>query len=186
MLEYLRIRGLALIDDMELEFGDGMNVLTGETGAGKSFILKAINFVLGDKLSTDMVRPGRDKAQVEALFTRQGEQGEEEIVLRRELSASSGRSPFSALLILSTASCSSFESRRSSLLVPDFKISIAGNILFSESLRSNTSSILPVPLNSSYTTSSILLPVSTSAVASIVRLPPSLIFLAAPKKRFGM
>ena len=94
MLEYLRIRGLALIDDMELEFGDGMNVLTGETGAGKSFILKAINFVLGDRLTTDMVRPGRDKAQVEALFTRRGEQGEEEVVLRRELSAASGRSHF--------------------------------------------------------------------------------------------
>ena len=94
MLEYLRIRGLALIDDMELEFGDGMNVLTGETGAGKSFILKAINFVLGDRLATDMVRPGRDKAQVEALFTRQGPEGEEEIVLRRELSAASGRSHF--------------------------------------------------------------------------------------------
>lgn len=94
MLEYLRIRDLALIDDMELEFGNGMNVLTGETGAGKSFILKAINFVLGDKLTTGMVRPGRDKAQVEALFTRQGEHGEEEVVLRRELSASSGRSHF--------------------------------------------------------------------------------------------
>jgi len=95
MLEYLRIRGLALIDDMELEFGPGMNALTGETGAGKSFILKAINFVLGDKLTTDMVRPGRDKAQVEALFTRRDENGdEEEIVLRRELSAASGRSHF--------------------------------------------------------------------------------------------
>ena len=95
MLEYLRIRGLALIDDMELEFGSGMNALTGETGAGKSFILKAINFVLGDKLSTDMVRPGRDKAQVEALFTRRNAEGEEEeVVLRRELSAASGRSHF--------------------------------------------------------------------------------------------
>ena len=95
MLEYLRIRGLALIDDMELEFGPGMNALTGETGAGKSFILKAINFVLGDKLSTDMVRPGRDKAQVEALFTRvNADREEEEVVLRRELSASSGRSHF--------------------------------------------------------------------------------------------
>ena len=95
MLEYLRIRGLALIDDMELEFGSGMNALTGETGAGKSFILKAINFVLGDKLAADMVRPGRDKAQVEALFTRRSENGEEEeIVLRRELSAASGRSHF--------------------------------------------------------------------------------------------
>ncbi|MGN1038777.1 MAG: AAA family ATPase, partial [Mailhella sp.] len=94
MLEYLRIRGLALIDDMELEFGDGMTALTGETGAGKSFILKAINFVLGDKLPADMVRPGSSKAQVEALFTRRHGTGEEELVIRRELSASSGRSHF--------------------------------------------------------------------------------------------
>ena len=54
---------------------------------------------------------------------------------------------------------------------------------FPDSFRSSTSSMLPVPLNSSYTTSSILLPVSTSAVARMVRLPPSRIFLAAPKKR---
>ena len=46
--------------------------------------------------------------------------------------------------------------------------------------------MLPVPLNSSYTTSSILLPVSIRAVARMVRLPPSLIFLAAPKKRLGI
>ena len=50
MLEYLRIKNLALIEDMELEFGRGMNVLTGETGAGKSFILKALGFLLGDRL----------------------------------------------------------------------------------------------------------------------------------------
>ena len=47
MLEYLHIRDLALISDMELEFASGMNVLTGETGAGKSFILKALNFLMG-------------------------------------------------------------------------------------------------------------------------------------------
>lgn len=58
MLEYLRIRNLALIEDMELEFAPGMNVLTGETGAGKSFILKALGFLLGDRLAADMVRPG--------------------------------------------------------------------------------------------------------------------------------
>ena len=66
MLEYLRIRNLALIEDMELEFDDGINVLTGETGAGKSFILKALGFLLGDKLGADMVRPGAGRAQVEA------------------------------------------------------------------------------------------------------------------------
>lgn len=90
MLEYLRIRDLALIEDMELEFGPGMNALTGETGAGKSFILKAINFLLGDKLSVDMVRPGRERAQVEALFA--GADGD--LVLRRELLAETGRSRF--------------------------------------------------------------------------------------------
>ena len=69
MLEYLRIRNLALIEDMELDFSPGMNVLTGETGAGKSFILKALGFLLGDRLSAEMVRPGAQRAQVEALFT---------------------------------------------------------------------------------------------------------------------
>ena len=88
MLEYLHIRNLALIEDMELEFAPGMNVLTGETGAGKSFILKALGFVLGDRLSADMVRSGADKARVEALFTLDGE----ELVIRRELLAESGRS----------------------------------------------------------------------------------------------
>lgn len=91
MLEYLHIRDLALIEDMELEFGSGMNVLTGETGAGKSFILKAINFLLGDKLSVDMVRPGRERAQVEAQFVRPDGS---ELVLRRELTAETGRSRF--------------------------------------------------------------------------------------------
>lgn len=90
MLEYLRIRNLALIEDMELEFSPGMNALTGETGAGKSFILKAINFVLGEKLDAEMVRPGRDKAQVEALFSRP----DGDVVLRRELIAGTGRSRF--------------------------------------------------------------------------------------------
>ena len=47
MLEYLRIRNLALIEDMELEFSRGINVLTGETGAGKSFILKPLGFLRG-------------------------------------------------------------------------------------------------------------------------------------------
>ena len=88
MLEYLRIRNLALIEDMELEFASGINVLTGETGAGKSFILKALGFLLGDRLGVEMVRPGADRAQVEALFVLNAE----EIVLRRELAADSGRS----------------------------------------------------------------------------------------------
>lgn len=90
MLEYLHISNLALIEDMTLEFASGINVLTGETGAGKSFILKALNFVLGEKLNADIVRPGAEKARVEAIFVHNGE----ELILRRELSAESGRSRF--------------------------------------------------------------------------------------------
>lgn len=88
MLEYLRIRDLALIEDMELDFAPGLNALTGETGAGKSFILKALNFLIGDRLASDMVRPGKDKAHVEALFALP----DGDMVLRRELTADTGRS----------------------------------------------------------------------------------------------
>ncbi|WP_027184059.1 DNA repair protein RecN [Desulfovibrio inopinatus] len=88
MLEYLRIRNLALIADAELEFDAGLNVLSGETGAGKSFLLKAIGFAVGEKMSADMVRPDEEKAVVEALFS----VGEDEYIIRRELAAGSGRS----------------------------------------------------------------------------------------------
>ncbi len=88
MLELLRIRDLALIEDLEMEFAPGMNVITGETGAGKSFILKALEFLTGEKAGPDLVRPGKEKAVVEALF----ERGGGEVILRRELLAESGRS----------------------------------------------------------------------------------------------
>jgi DNA repair protein RecN (Recombination protein N) len=88
MLETLRIRNLALIDDVELEFCSGLNVLTGESGAGKSFILRALDFILGERISADLVRPGREKALVEAVFSLDGE----DVFLRRELSARTGRS----------------------------------------------------------------------------------------------
>jgi len=87
VIELLRIKNLALIADVELEFGPGLNVLTGETGAGKTFVLKALEFLTGDRLSADMVRPGSDKAQVEALFVL----GNEELIIRRELASQTGR-----------------------------------------------------------------------------------------------
>ncbi len=90
MLEFLRIQDLALIEKMELEFAPGMNVLTGETGAGKSFILKALNFLLGEKMNAEMIRTGQDKALVEAIFM----YNNEELILRRELFAQNGRSRF--------------------------------------------------------------------------------------------
>jgi len=93
MLELLRIRDLALIEDAELEFAPGMNALTGETGAGKSFIVRAIDFLTGEPMSADLVRPGKDKAVVEAVFVVQEDGGPpEDLIIRRELSADTGRS----------------------------------------------------------------------------------------------
>lgn len=89
MLDYLRIQDLALIEDVALDFGPGVNVLSGETGAGKSFILKAINFLTGDKLGTNLVRPGKEKASAEAVFRLPDGA---ELFIRRELMADTGRS----------------------------------------------------------------------------------------------
>jgi DNA repair protein RecN (Recombination protein N) len=69
MLLYLRIENFALIDHLELDFGAGLNVLTGETGAGKSIILDAIDAVLGGKVSSRVIRTGTNRTMVEATFS---------------------------------------------------------------------------------------------------------------------
>ena len=68
MLSLLRIQNLAIIDNLELELGPGLNVLTGETGAGKSILVGALKLVLGGKPRPEMVRTGAESAVVEALF----------------------------------------------------------------------------------------------------------------------
>ena len=68
MLSSLKIHNFALVDRLELEFARGMNVLTGETGAGKSIILDAIEVALGGKVSSRTIRTGSDRAIVEATF----------------------------------------------------------------------------------------------------------------------
>lgn len=68
MLLCLRIENFALIDQLELEFGTGLNVLTGETGAGKSIILDAIDAILGGKVSSRAIRTGTSRAMVEGTF----------------------------------------------------------------------------------------------------------------------
>lgn len=69
MLLSLYIENFALIDKLELEFGAGLNVLTGETGAGKSIILDAIDAVLGGKVSSRVIRTGSQRAMIEGTFT---------------------------------------------------------------------------------------------------------------------
>ena len=81
MLRFLRVRRLAVIDSVEVEFGPGLNVLTGETGAGKSILVEAVGLLLGGRASGDLVRTGEEAASIEAIF----ESGGEELLVRREI-----------------------------------------------------------------------------------------------------
>ena len=99
MLRFLRITHLAVIDAAEVEFGAGLNVLTGETGAGKSILVEAVGLLLGGRASADMVRTGEELATIEAIF----ETGGEELLVRREIT-SQGRSRAFVNGALATAS----------------------------------------------------------------------------------
>ncbi len=88
MLRFLAIRRLAVIDALEIEFAPGLNVLTGETGAGKSMLVEAVGLLIGGRASGDLVRTGEESASIQAVFeTPDGK----ELVVRREVS-SQGRS----------------------------------------------------------------------------------------------
>lgn len=69
MLQSLYVKNLALIEETEVEFGGGLNILTGETGAGKSIILGSVNLALGGRYTKDMIRRGADYGFVELVFT---------------------------------------------------------------------------------------------------------------------
>ena len=68
MLAELRVRDLAVIADVTLPLSPGLNVLTGETGAGKSLLVDALALLLGERASSEMVRPGADKTVIEGAF----------------------------------------------------------------------------------------------------------------------
>ena len=65
MITTLHIKNIGIIDDLNIEFGDGFNVLTGETGAGKTLIIDAINIICGGRFSKDMIRKGEKYSYVE-------------------------------------------------------------------------------------------------------------------------
>lgn len=73
MLLEIYINNFVLIDEMRLEFGPGLNILTGETGAGKSIIIDALSLIMGDRMRTDLVRDTSRKAIAEAVFSIEGE-----------------------------------------------------------------------------------------------------------------
>jgi DNA repair protein RecN (Recombination protein N) len=101
MLRFLRIRDFALIRELEMEFAPGLNVLTGETGSGKSIIVDSLGLILGERSSQEMIRSNCDTAQLEGLFdlnSNEGaakllaesgiECGDNSLLVRREISVS--------------------------------------------------------------------------------------------------
>ena len=98
MLKLLRINNIAIIAELELEFGSGLSLLTGETGAGKSILIDALGLLFGARASSELIRTGEERAVVEAVFESVGaaRAGEahglpvdgEELVLRREVHVS--------------------------------------------------------------------------------------------------
>ncbi len=88
MIRYLAIRNLAVIESVAVDFEQSFNILTGETGAGKSILVEAVGLLLGGRATQDLIRTGEDIASVEAVFeTAEGE----ELIVRREIT-SQGRS----------------------------------------------------------------------------------------------
>jgi DNA repair protein RecN (Recombination protein N) len=99
MLKSLTIKNYALIDSLHAEFGNGLVILTGETGAGKSIIVDALGLIIGERASPEVVRSGMDKAVVEGVFSLSGARSvkellyargvecREELIVRREVSA---------------------------------------------------------------------------------------------------
>ncbi len=79
MLQYLHVKNLALIDEIEVEFRKGLNILTGETGAGKSIILGSVNLALGGRYNADMLRRGAQAGLVELIFTIEDEAMEKQL-----------------------------------------------------------------------------------------------------------
>ncbi len=92
MIRYLAISNLAVIESAAVEFEQSFNVLTGETGAGKSMLVEAVGLLLGGRASSDLVRTGEDSASVEAqLETPDGR----DVIVRREITAQGRSAPSS-------------------------------------------------------------------------------------------
>ncbi len=101
MLTLLKIRNIALIEELSVEFAGGLNLLTGETGSGKSIIVDSLAALTGDRVSSDLIKEGRDTASIEGLFELPPDPefselcagsgielaGDAELIVRRDLSA---------------------------------------------------------------------------------------------------
>ena len=102
MLNLLKINNIALIDALEIEFGTGLNLLTGETGSGKSIIVDSLGALAGERVTSDLIKEGADTAKIEGLFLLErstatvelldeagieiDDEGPIELIVRREIS----------------------------------------------------------------------------------------------------
>ncbi|MBU4483789.1 AAA family ATPase, partial [bacterium] len=107
MLNQLHIKNFAIIDDLTINFTKGFNVLTGETGAGKTIIIEALNLVLGCRANTEMIRGGESQASVTAVFdlssvsnlvkrilSEKGIDNSDELIIKRVISSDSKNKAF--------------------------------------------------------------------------------------------
>ena len=92
MITNLHIKNIGIIEDIEIDFNEGFNVLTGDTGAGKSLIIHALNIISGGRFSKDMIRKGENQSYVElCLFEPENENSiDGNIIISREIN-SNGR-----------------------------------------------------------------------------------------------
>src|SRR5688500_18816934 len=99
MLQFLNISNIALIDELQVEFEPGLNLLTGETGSGKSIIVDALGVLIGGRFTSDLLKSGAERGSIvgllvvgsnpdlERLLENAGVDAADEIIIRRELSA---------------------------------------------------------------------------------------------------
>jgi DNA repair protein RecN (Recombination protein N) len=99
MLSFLKIKNIALIDELNLEFSSGLNLLTGETGSGKSIIVDSLSALTGERITSEIIKNGETEARIEGLFNiklsedlkeicnESGLEIDEEMIVRREISA---------------------------------------------------------------------------------------------------
>ncbi len=102
MLQFLNISNIALIEDMQVEFESGLNLLTGETGSGKSIIVDALGVLIGGRFTSELLKSGAERGSIEGLFSvtqnaelealleNAGLEPATELIIRREIS-STGR-----------------------------------------------------------------------------------------------
>src|ERR1700741_5285499 len=85
MLQLLNISNIALIDDLRVEFDNGLNLLTGETGSGKSIIVDALGVLIGGRFTSDLLKTGTERGSIEGLVSLNPNKGRESLLLEAEI-----------------------------------------------------------------------------------------------------